>query len=448
VQLKGGAIFQGSLVVDRAGGGIESRPARIQSYGRGPARIQAGSDTALLLRETPWIIVSNLVLRGDPSGQGDGIRCDRVQESTKAIEGIEILRCHASGFAWHGIMVDASQRSSGFDRVRISECTTEQNRHAGIMVYGGNPTGRRFRPHSRIVIERCVSRNNPGAPEELQHHSGSGILLDGVDRGLIQGCVASGNGAECRNDRGGPVGIWIHASRSVVIEDCESHHNQSTLRDGGGFDLDGGCEDSVLRFNFSHHNHGPGLMAYTYTGAAYSDRDCRIQNNVSWNDGAPGSGYAGLQIGSEDGGQIRGLKVENNLVVAPARSTAAVRVTGRSIEAELRHNLVIGAQDGALVSISGFDHALRFIDNRYWRPNGTPLFLVDSKWSIPALGSWKNAMGPDSRFRSSDESFGNPGLRIELPDTGTAQSLIPRVPRLRFGWDRIPTPLEAGPQAP
>ena len=427
---KGGSMFEGELRLSHAGGGRERAPVRITSYGRGRAVLKPGTENGILLRETPWVSVSNLNLVAAPGNLGDGIRCDRDRESSERISGITIRDCSITGFGWHGIMVDASQRSMGFSQVVIERCETSGNRYAGIMVYGGNPSGRNWRPHTQVSISDCLAFGNPGDPAELKHHSGSGIFVDGVDTATIRGCVAAENGAECRNDRGGPVGIWAHASRRVVIERCESYGNSSLLRDGGGFDLDGGCEESVMRWNFSHHNHGPGFLVYTYSGAAYADRDCQVLENISWNDGARSSGYAGIQVGAEEGCRVFGLKVERNTVISAPGSVASLRIMGHSVEGTVRSNLVVAPEHGILVSVSGFRHRLQFEGNHYWRSDGKPVFLVDSQWAVPSLASWRNATGPDFRFVSVGEVFQDPGLR-------TPRTPNPQTVRRQPSWPRL-----------
>lgn len=409
IRFLGGCKFAGNLVLNRATGGTQVNPVLISSYGCGRATLLPGRKTGILIRETPWITVSNLDLTASSDSDGDGIRCDRDIESNQRIPGIEIRSCTARGFGWHGIMIDASQRSSGFERVVLKDCITTGNRYAGIMIYGGNPAGRTLRAHAEITVDHCVATGNPGDPDQLQHHSGSGILMDGVDSGLIHGCIAAANGAECRNDRGGPVGIWAHACRDVIIENCESYENRSCLRDGGGFDLDGGCENCAMRWNYSHDNHGPGFLVYMYNGAAYAARGCQIRGNISSNDGGQGSAYAGIEIGSENGCQIEALDVANNTVIAPKRSVATIRISGESIQATVRSNLVVAPAHGVLAALSGHHHHLHFIGNRYWRADGKSVFLIDSQWAIPTLGSWHSSSGPDTRFSSEGESLADPG---------------------------------------
>jgi hypothetical protein len=83
-----------------------------------------------------------------------------------------------------------------------------------------------------------------------------------------------------------------------------------------------------------------------------------------------------------------------------------------------------------LVSISGFEHRVRFEDNRYWRADGKPVFLVDFQWTIPALNAWHNATGPDHRFVAVGELFTDPELR--LPRTPDFKLL-----RRRPSWPRL-----------
>lgn len=442
IQFQGGSEFTGNLVLTNAGGGSKSNPVVIATYGQGRATVRCGTGTGILVRETPWVTVSNLVLKADAAGDGDGIKFDRTRTTAPRIPGVTIRNCTIQGFAWHGIMIDASQCLNGYEQVLVEDCETSANRYAGIMIYGGNPMGRTHYPHAGVSVLRCAAYNNLGDPDQLQQHSGSGIMIDGVRGALVRECVASGNGAECRNGRGGPVGIWAHASRDVIIERCESFGNRTMLRDGAGFDLDGGCEDSVMRWNWSHDNDGAGIMVYTYAGAPYSDRGCKVIGNISWNDGRKGSGYAGIEIGSEEGCRITDLEVAFNTVIAPPQSVTAFRILGHNIAANIRSNLVITPAHGVLVAISGFGHRMKFSGNRYWRDDAQPVFLIDNHWAIPSLDSWKNSTGPDFRFVAEGDRFVNPHFSGRLPVDIMSRQGKPRWPKFSMGLEE---PIGASP---
>lgn len=431
IRFCGGARFAGNLVVDRSTRGTAAQPTVLGTYGSGAATVLAGDGTGVLVRESPWVCVSNLVLVAGRTNHGDGIRFDRIENTGERLTGVRIERCVTRGFGWHGIMIDAAAQDRGFADVSVIDCDATENRHAGIMVYGGNPTGRTHRAHARVEVLRCRSWGNRGDPELLAYHSGSGIFLDGVEDGRVAACAAWRNGGECRNERGGPVGIWLHASRSTVIEGCESFENRTLLRDGGGFDLDGGCERCVLRGNFAHDNDGPGIMVCSYTGAPYSDTDCVVEGNVSWNDGRRGSGYAGLHVSTEKGAHISNLLLVSNTIVAPPGAVSAVKIQGYQIGGRFAANRVLASDHAVLVSVSGYDHRLGFTANQYWRGDGRAVFLVDYAWPVASVAAWTQLAGRDGRF---GEITGERFEKVVIPalpkrgPSGRAKLLRQRVP--------------------
>jgi hypothetical protein len=87
----------------------------------------------------------------------------------------------------------------------------------------------------------------------LPSHSGSGIVLGGVKRGMIEHSEAYESGGESdATETGGPVGIWAWNSDQVTIQFCKAHDMATANNaDGGGFDLDGATVNSVLQYNVS-----------------------------------------------------------------------------------------------------------------------------------------------------------------------------------------------------
>lgn len=99
----------------------------------------------------------------------------------------------------------------------------------------------------------------------LHDNGADGVVMGPVHHGLIDGNQCSFNG-RIRNAR---LGCWAWDSRDVVIQFSESHHNMTPLntsraRDGGGFDLDLGIEDSVIQYSWSHDNQGEGFLLLTW----------------------------------------------------------------------------------------------------------------------------------------------------------------------------------------
>jgi len=73
------------------------------------------------------------------------------------------------------------------------------------------------------------------------------------------------------NTCGGPGGNWIYTGSNVVIAYNETDHMlpagyptsyPSGACDWLAFDLDGSTRDSVIEYNYSHDNAGPGMELY------------------------------------------------------------------------------------------------------------------------------------------------------------------------------------------
>ena len=212
-----------------------------------------------------------------------------------------------SGFQKVGLYIFSSQL------VEIAHCVAETNGAAGIMVDGTDK-----KSSSHISIRYCKAFNNPGDPTNFTNHSGNGILVGLCTKVLIDHCEAYNNGWDMPRVGNGPVGIWTYESDSVVIKNCTSHHNKTSVggSDGGGFDLDGGTTNALIQNCNSYENEGAGYGIYQYAGASnwYNNK---IINCRSYNDGLKSGGKAAVYIwnSSQDQKQFKNLLFENNSII-------------------------------------------------------------------------------------------------------------------------------------
>ena len=90
-------------------------------------------------------------------------------------------------------------------------------------------------PNEDIYIGHSVAYHNHGTPG-VADHSGSGIVLGGVKRGMIEHSEAYESGDQSdASETGGPVGIWAWNSDQVTIQFCKSHDMATANNaDGGG----------------------------------------------------------------------------------------------------------------------------------------------------------------------------------------------------------------------
>lgn len=292
--LAGGQTFAGSLRLRKVKG------VSVASFGKGSATIRAGVGDGIVVEEGEDIRVANLILVGAGRKANDGRGLSLIRTKRVRVDGLE-----ASGFRTAGV------EAVGSEDVTLSKVYAHDNGFAGIHVAGGYGQLPRSR---RVTIRDSRAIGNAGDFKNLTNHSGSGILVGGVDECLIEYCEAANNGAEMPRKGNGPVGIWAWNADKVTIQHCISHDNQSPGTDGGGFDFDGGVTNSVLQYNLSFGNVGCGYLLCQYEGGGTWKNNV-VRYNVSFEDGRKNF-QAGIGI-YDGGGKFSDAHIYNNTVVNP-----------------------------------------------------------------------------------------------------------------------------------
>jgi hypothetical protein len=346
-----------------------------------------------------------------------------------------------SGFGHWGLLLGSDIGRSGYTDVRIRDVDSSANGEGGILTWGGEPG-----VNSNVRIRRSTAAFNPGRPE-LSRNSGNGIVLGNVDDGAIQDSVAHDNGGANRASEG-PVGIWAYDSSRVVIERNESYANRTgSSADGGGFDLDQNVTDSVVQYNYSHDNAGPGyLLAHRYDTDGH--RGNIVRYNISQDDARKGSGGAFAVWG-----EIRDTDVYHNVVFARPPASGAislVTVTNGGASSSEVHGLrfwnnAFLAVDGVrMLDVSSSQLAgatgLRFEGNDWWASGGGTRFTWGGTTHL-SLATWQAATGQEregatSLGRSVDPGMVGAGAGPEsyrlLPSSPLADAGLPPA---RFGVD-------------
>jgi hypothetical protein len=298
----------------------------------------------------------------------------------KWLRNVAVKNVEASGFGLEGIHVDALG-GSGFEGVRIENCAARENGHCGIYVSGRREMSGRL-GHRDVRIADCAAFKNQGDPgDHDENRSGSGIFLTGVDKGIVERCVAFENGTRCRAKRGGPMGIWASESNEVVIQHCEAYANRTGGKyDGGGFGIDGGATNCILQYNYSHDNEGSGYGLFQY---AYAPpwRNNTVRYNVSENDGRR-NGYAGIHIWNGGSG-IVGARIYHNTIVmrsngGPGKWGEPSRVlwvqSGGVRGLRVLNNVFVAPREVSLVDVAAEQKDAVMAGNCYWAMGGDAVF--------------------------------------------------------------------------
>jgi len=314
ILFEGGKTFSGSLSFDATDGGTAISPLTISSYGTGRATISSGSADGLYMYNRAGTDIKNLIFVGAGrlvKGDFSGLDIWTDLPGDVKLQRLYIDNVDVSGYCKRGISIGGWNNRSGFKDVRITNSDVHDNADMGIFLWGYQYPVSGW-ANKDVYIADCRVYHNTGIPN-IQQNTGSGMVVSGTDGALIEFCESWDNG-ELNKSRGeGPVGIWPYDANNVVIQFCESHHNKTQGADGGGFDIDGGCQNSVLQYNYSHDNYGAGYLICQYSGArAYKNNVVRYC--ISANDGIGSVKNMGALLfwSSGSSGGIQNTKIYNN----------------------------------------------------------------------------------------------------------------------------------------
>jgi hypothetical protein len=430
--LHGDTTFTGTLNLEWWDSGTDDQgnlvaPITISSYGGGRATIAAGDGPAIFARNNGGIEISDLNLVGSgvtPEGAttstASGISFYNDSPGDLKFHHIRIRDVEVSGFGERGIALGGYNGDAGYDDVEITGVVAHDNLQDGIETYGANGSTQAL---TNVRIRHCVAHDHPGDPNS-NVNTGNGIVLGGVNGGLIEYCQAHDNGTNSSNSNG-PVGIWTYDSSNIVIQCNESHHNRTSGGDGGGFDFDLKVSDSVMQYNYSHDNAGAGFLIYGTGGQNGNDRNI-VRYNISENDGRdPGSAAAsGINVSNN----VDDLYIYGNTVImsAPPDSTSipAIKVVSSGSQPDdivVANNIFVTSGGTRLVNVDS-NGDVTFAGNNYWS-SGDDFVIREDGHNYGSLDSWRRSKGQEE-FNDQPTGFDVDPL-FQVPQGTTAKSLVP-----------------------
>jgi hypothetical protein len=345
----------------------------------------------------------NVVAKPASTGLGISLWTDDARHGPVTISNVNV-----SGFGNAGIGIGTSATSNvGYSDVLIEDCVVT-GCGDGIKSYmSGGFTS--IDQHRNLTVRNCICHGNPG--QAAVTPSGSGIVLAHVNGGLIENCTAYNNGGSGASGGGGGVGIWTWCSQNVVIQYCESYENHTKTggSDGGGFDLDGGCQSCTIQYCYSHDNSGAGFMLYAFAGVGYTTSNNTIRYNLTVNDANyPDGSYGGLVLGSANTANVTGTRFYNNTVYQSRSQGACIEVmrhgSGNFATTTIANNIFI-CQGGERVIDSGSSSGISgvtFSKNAY---SGS---VTAVRWNT-TLYATVALSGRDAAAITSDPLLVNPG---------------------------------------
>lgn len=406
ILFEGGQVFRGPVKFNRHDQGTAEAPIKVGSYRldeAGFATIQASRGRGIDIYNTSGLHIANLRVVGSGSMLN---RASGIIVHTSRPEGashIRIDHVEVSGFGKHGISLGAWKTQNGYSDVRITHCSTHDNRRTGILSWG--PWGTGIYAHRDIYIGYCEAFNTKW---------GSGITLSSVQGGVVERSIAHNNGEKFS----GAAGIWAWDSDNILFQFNESYQNRTVGVDGDGFDFDGGVTNSVMQYNYSHDNDAAGFLLAQYSGAPQAMNNIIIRYNISEND-CRKKGYGAIHVWNGEGThRISDVQIYQNTIylgAAPLAEPSAIAVASPTQAVTVRNNLFYTSGGGkTLVSVVSDQVGITFQCNAYW--SGNAPFQVNWNGAVyNSMADWLNAAEDQERLDSvilavhEDPKLANPG---------------------------------------
>ncbi|WP_013334404.1 right-handed parallel beta-helix repeat-containing protein [Gloeothece verrucosa] len=409
ILLEGGYSYDANLKFTQEDAGTTTAPIIISSYGSGKAVINAGTGTGITVYNAAGYQISNLIIvgSGTSSNNGNGINFYNDLANNTKLDYINISNVDVSGFKDSGIKIGSWNKNSGYRNVTITNTITHDNGISGLMTYAELPNS-----HENVYVGYVQAYKNFGL-RGVWIGSGSGIVLGGVNTGIIERSIAYDNG-KFDNTGPGPVGIWTYDSNNILIQYNESYHNGTGgLLDGDGFDLDQNVSDSIMQYNYSHDNDGAGYLLCQGLDN-YEHKNNTVRYNISENDGRKND-YGAIEVY----GRIMNAEVYNNTIFVSPSTTGnpkAVRIENISAPTwdvqglHLRNNIFQTTNGVKLVEVSSDQlngaKDLLFQGNNYYS-TGEAFNITWGNVTYNSLTNWQAATNQE--ILSSE----NVGLNVD-----------------------------------
>ncbi len=407
ILFEGEKSFTGRIVCK---GGTAGNRITYGSYGSGRATIIGNNLDSIDVTNISYVTVRDLICQGinhtlDYWGApGISITAGYSTAGYDATN-ISFINLKVDGFAsWHGIATYTEDATCSISNVLIEGCEVSGCMN-GIVI--DKPDAGTVASNINFVIRNCKVYNNFGSYNYSTNWTGSGIVMLFCTNSVIEECEAYGNGWNNGSAFGGPHGIWVAESSGCTIRNCESHHNGTGTVggrriDGGGFDIDGGCQNCVIEYCYSHDNAGCGYALFEYGSprAAFTGNvirycisvaDCRLSDMGGFTIWTAESGFTNNRIHNNL------VIIDSNKIIASITPPAVKFMGGTYNTLNIVNNIFI--VDGSGINLTAGTVGGTWANNITYATNGATLnystgctvanpLLVNHTMEPPTIGAW------------------------------------------------------------
>lgn len=330
VNFEGGQTFTGCLVANPTNvpNSSVSNPFTLQSYGMGMATIQSnctGTGSSAITGDTVNGFAVNGLKIVNGSQTLNGVLLEN-QHHASPVQNLVVENSEITGFApVSGVSGGGAEIFVIGDAINghngpLNNVQILNNILHGASVASPDGPGIAGYGYGKNITNVLVQENSIYDLGMEASSTYGALEANGWNGATIQYNVVHDIGANVTSC-GGTVGIETYTSNNVTIRYNEVYNIQPSPSftagcDWDAIDLDGGTTNSVVEYNYTHSNYGPGLYAYTVNPSGSTWGPNTYRYNISENDGLLGVNGAafGLQgYPPQNAMQIYGNTLVNTL---------------------------------------------------------------------------------------------------------------------------------------
>jgi hypothetical protein len=410
IRFEGGRIFESNILLYQSAllisdSGTPDSPIVYTSYGGLRALIKADT-IGVMCSGKEYVEFRSINVSGSfkPFDQRDAKAFKNIglwfinHNSNRKLRGIKIDSCSFTSLQTNAINITAYNENSpqvgGYDGVEITNCRVDSIGHIGIIMNWSAMYLHSFSdyPLTNITIRNCeISRvtglYNNFVPGTMKHdtYSGNGIFISHTDSALIErNTVYSCGGSGFDTIIGsGPSGIEAAASRRITCQYNEVYDiKASTGSDGHGMHFGDGVQNSIMQYNYSHNNDGPGFSFHCY-GNSYplANSNNVLRYSISARNGRE-SVYNACEIlvSSFNPKTTDNISVYNNTIYSVRQNSiemSVIEVERSATNISFRNNIIISDDpDVLIINVHPLQNPTSVVlqGNLYWSKNGSYKF--------------------------------------------------------------------------
>lgn len=389
------------------GSGFPDKPVTVAAYGLGALPIIDGSGYGAAVRlfnQECWNLKNLEITGGDPYGiyiSGDEGTLRHFRISDVVVHNVTgKVDTKRSGL----IAVVAGSHGQTFEDVVIDGATCfKTTQWAGIVVDGGATSyweGTPVRARD-VTVRNCV----------VHDVYGDGIILFRVRNGVIEKNVSWNTGMQHSQDVGTPNAMWTWTCDNCIVQFNEGFFADSPGVDGGVFDIDWGCTNNIIQYNYAHDSQG--YCASVFGAGGKTTTNSIVRYNVCVNNGRSprlAERQGEMFLSTWDGGALDGVTIHNNTIYwNPPSDTPALLNQAEFLGERpnsFQNNLIYSTVPTLVESNS----SLALDHNLYWYTGtGLPKWLYGGRETV-GFGKYREVAGQDQNGVFADPKLIEPRM--------------------------------------